>query len=206
MAEFDRRGIKWLSVDLPSSNNQGDSSITLADDAAVVGASARNDGRYILVGHSYGGAVITEAAPLIPNLERIIYVAALVPQSGESATDVARTVPTRTLLDDAIEVDGEYLELNHHLALAALYGDCTPAVASWAVDQLSSQTIASFRSRRTSIDVDVDSLYIRCTQDQAIDPQLQQLLSERCDIVFDLSSDHSPFLSQPTNLCEAFLS
>ena len=35
---------------------------------------------------------------------------------------------------------------------------------------------------------------------------LQEHMSERCDIVFDLASDHSPFLSQPTNLLEAILS
>jgi len=143
---------------------------------------------------------------MIPNLERIIYIAALVPKIGQSATDVARTVPTRTLLDDAIEVDGGYLRLNPHLAYAALYSDCPSPVASWAVDKLSKQTIASFRAGRTSAEVDVESLYIRCTQDQAIDPQLQELMSERCDIVFDIRSDHSPFLSQPTNLCEAILS
>ncbi len=195
-----------MTLDLPSSNRPGDASASLADDAAAVAASVRNDDRYILVGHSYGGAVVTEAAPLLPNLERIIYVAALVPELGESATDVARTVPTRTLLDDAIEVDGEYLRLNPLLALAALYGNCPSPVANWAVDQLSKQTIASFRSRRAALDVDVESLYIRCGQDQAIDPQLQQLMSERCDIVFNLRSDHSPFLSQPENLIEAFLS
>jgi pimeloyl-ACP methyl ester carboxylesterase len=205
-SEFDRRGIKWIAVDLPSSKNRGDSSIALADDAASVAMNVRDDGRYILVGHSYGGAVITEVAPLIPNLERLIYIAALVPKIGQSATDVARMIPTRTLLDDAIEVDGEYLRLNPHLAYSALYSDCPSPVASWAVDKLSKQTIASFRAGRTSADVDVESLYIRCTQDQAIDPQLQELMSERCDIVFDMRSDHSPFLSQPTNLCEAILS
>lgn len=203
--EFDRSGVKWTAVDLPSSKNQGDSSTTLADDAAAVAATVRDDGPYILVGHSYGGSVVTEAAPLIEKLERIIYVAALVPNLGESSTDVARTAPARTLLDAAIEVDGEYLRLNPELALAALYGDCPAAVASWAVKQLSTQTIASFRSRRSATDVDVKSLYILSTKDQAIDPQLQHLMSERCDMTLDLESDHSPFLSHPADLCEAIL-
>ncbi len=178
----------------------------MADDAAAVAATVHRDGHYILVGHSYGGAVVTEVAPRIPNLEQIVYVAALVPNEGESATEAARTVRVPTKLDEAIEVDGAYLRLNHHLASAALYNDCPPVIASWAVDKLSTQTTASFRAKRTSEETAVATLYIRCTLDRAIDPLLQELMSERCDIVFDLASDHSPFLSQPTNLCEAILS
>jgi len=178
----------------------------LADDAAAVAATVHRDGHYILVGHSYGGAVVTEVAPRIPNLERIVYVAALVPKEGESATETARVVRVPTKLDEAIEVDGDYFRLNRNLASAALYNDCPSQIASWAVDKLSTQTTASFRTKRTSADTGVDSLYIRCTLDRAIDPLLQEHMSDRCDIVFDLASDHSPFLSQPSNLCEAILS
>jgi pimeloyl-ACP methyl ester carboxylesterase len=178
----------------------------LASDAAVVASTVHRDGHYILVGHSYGGAVVAEVAPRIPNLERIVYVAALVPKEGQSATEAARTVRVPTKLDEAVEVDGDFLRLNHNLAAAALYNDCPAVIASWAVDKLSTQTTASFRSKRTSPDSGVDSLYIRCTLDRALDPLLQEHMSERCDIVFDLASDHSPFLSQPTNLLEAILS
>jgi pimeloyl-ACP methyl ester carboxylesterase len=204
--EFDRRGIKWIAVDLPSSKSGADPSTNLANDAAAVAATVRSDGRYVLVGHSYGGAVITEVAPRIPNLERVVYIAGLVPNKGQSSTDAARTIKTRTMLDEAIEVDGEYLRLNPHLAFAALYSDCPPVVATRAVSKLSTQTLASFRSPRSSDNVDAPSLYIRCTLDQAIDPQLQELMADRCDVVFDLDSDHSPFLSQPSNLCDAILS
>ncbi len=205
-AEFDRLHIKWIAIDLPSSKNGAKPSTDLASDAAVVASTVHRDGHYILVGHSYGGAVVTEVAPRIPNLERIVYVAALVPNAGQSATETARTVRVPTKLDEAIEVDGDYLRLNRNLAAAALYSDCPPVIASWAVDKITTQTVASFRSKRTSADSGVDSLYIRCTLDRAIDPLLQEHMSERCDIVFDLASDHSPFLSQPTILCEAILS
>jgi pimeloyl-ACP methyl ester carboxylesterase len=205
-AEFDRRGIKWIAIDLPSSKKGSKPSTDLAADAAAVASTVHRDGHYILVGHSYGGVVVTEVAPRIPNLERIVYIAGLVPKEGQSATETARVVRVPTKLDEAIEVDGDFLRLNRNIASAALYNDCPAVIASWAVDKLSTQTMASFRSKRTSADVDVDSLYIRCTLDRAIDPLLQELMSERCDIVFDLASDHSPFLSQPTNLLEAILS
>jgi len=205
-AEFDRRSIKWIAIDLPSSKNAAKPSTDMASDAAAVVSTVHRDGRYILVGHGYGGAVVTEVAPQIPNLERIIYVAGLVPKSGESAIETLRTVRVTTKLDEAMEVDGDYLRLNRNLASAALYNDCPPVIASWAVDKLTTQTAASFRSKRTSADLEIDSLYIRCILDHAYDPLLQEHMSERCDTVFDLASDHSPFLSQPTNLCEAILS
>lgn len=205
-AEFDRQGIKWIAIDLPSSKNGAKPSADLASDAAAVASTVHRDGHYILVGHDYGGVVATEVAPRIPNLERIVYVAALVPNEGQNATETARTVRVPTKLDEAIEVDGDYLRLNRNLASAALYNDCPPVIASWAVDKLTAQTRASFLAKRTSVDSDVDSLYIRCTLDRALDPLLQERMSERCDIVFDMTSDHSPFLSQPSNLCEVILS
>jgi pimeloyl-ACP methyl ester carboxylesterase len=205
-AEFDRRGVSWRAVDLPSSRNGAAPATGLAEDAAAVVALADGEGPYILLAHSYGGAVASEAAPLIPNLERCLYVAALIPSPGESATDASRLVRVRTLLDDAIEVDGDFLRLNPTLAGSALYADCTPETSNWAVDQLSTQTLASFRTPRESEKMRAETIYVRCTNDHAVDPELQQLMSEECDFALDLQSEHSPFLSQPSNFCDVILS
>jgi pimeloyl-ACP methyl ester carboxylesterase len=207
-AEFDRRGVAWLAVDLPSSKNGADPSTSLGDDAAAVAATAAAaiDGPIVLVGHSYGGAVVTEVVPQIIGLERIAYIAALVPDIGQSATAASREVRVKTRLDEAIEVDGEYLRLNRELAIAALYDDCVPDVAQWATSHLSTQTIASFRSERTAEDTTAESLYLRCSKDHAIDPMLQEVMSARCHQVVTLDSGHSPFFSHPVALCEALLS
>lgn len=203
--ELDRRGIAWKAVDLPSSRIGADPTTGLAEDAAAVAALADDDVPYVLVAHSYGGAVVAEVATRIHNLERCIYVAALVPRPGESATDVSRTIRVRTLLDDAIEVDGDFARLNPDLAIPALYNHCEPEVASWAVVQLSTQTFASFRSPRESDNAGTETIYVRCTDDHAVDPQIQQLMSEECDFALDLESDHSPFLSQPLLFCDVIL-
>ena len=204
-AQFDRRGVQWMAIDLPSSAIGADPSTNLSDDAHAVVAAATGDGPYVLVGHSYGGAVVTEAAPHIPGLQRCVFIAALVPSTDQSATATMRIIGTRTLLDEAIEVDGEVLRLNPALASAALYGDCTPEVSKWAVEQLSTQTIASLHFHRTTGNVDVKSLYIACSRDEAVIPELQKVLSQRCDSEFMLESDHSPFLSHPSALCDAIL-
>ena len=132
-------------------------------------------------------------------------VAALIPSPGECATDASKRIRVRTLLDDAIEIDGEYLRLNPDAAIPALYNECTPSVAQWAVEQLSTQTIASFRSHRESENALTETIYIRCANDHAVDPELQQLMSEECDFAMTLESDHSPFLCHPSSFCDAIL-
>jgi thioesterase domain-containing protein len=204
-AEFDRRGVAWRAVDLPSSRVGADPSTSLADDAAAVATLAEGVGPCVLVAHSYGGAVASEVAARLCDLERCVYVAALIPALGESATDASRKVRARTRLDDAIEIDGDMTHLRPIEAAEALYNNCSPDVVKWAVDQLSTQTLASFRGQRTSAKARAESIYIRCTDDHAIDSQIQQLMSEECDFALDLDSDHSPFLSQPQQLCDAIL-
>jgi pimeloyl-ACP methyl ester carboxylesterase len=204
-AELDLRGVTWRAVDLPSSRNGADASTGLAEDVGAVAALADGDGPYILLAHSYGGAVVSEVASRIPNLQRCIYVAALIPSPGESATDASRRVRVRTRLDDAIEVDGDFLRLNPVLAAKALYDDCTPGVSTWAINQLSTQTLASFRSNRESEKARTETIYVRCTNDHAVDPELQQLMSEECDFALSLESEHSPFLSQPSRFCDLIL-
>lgn len=204
-AELTRREVKWSALDLPSSTHGAHPNTYLADDAREVIEVAKLDGPVVLVGHSYGGAVITEAAEQIPNLEAMIYVAALIPELGHSTTGVSRMVDVPTMLDAAIEVDGDMLRLKPTLAKEALFQDCSDEVADWAVSQLTSQTTASLRSPRSGFDVDVPTYYMRCTLDQAVDPGLQEILASHCDEVAVLESGHTPMLSQPKYFCDLLL-
>ncbi|MBW4077746.1 MAG: alpha/beta hydrolase [Acidobacteria bacterium] len=202
---LDARGATWRALDLPSSQVGTSATTDLRDDASSVVEVTRGAGPVLLVGHSYGGSVITEAAPDIEDLRGLIYVAALLPQRGESSTDASRAAKARTRLDEAIYVDGEILRLRPDIARDALYNDCDAELAQWALDHLSTQTLASFRSVRTSVDLDVRTRYITCSEDRAIDPATQSIMADRCDDVTVLSSGHSPFLSQPVALADALL-
>jgi pimeloyl-ACP methyl ester carboxylesterase len=201
-----RRGVNWTALDLPSSTHGAHPNTYLADDAHEVVEVAKLEGSVVLVGHSYGGAVITEAADQVPSLERLIYIAALVPNLGQSVSEAILEVDVKTRLDVAIERDGDFLRLNPLLATAALYQDCTEEVAARAVGALSTQTVASFRSPRSAFDVEAPSYYLRCDLDQAIDPSLQEVMSARCHEVARIASGHSPMFSMPEALCDLILS
>jgi pimeloyl-ACP methyl ester carboxylesterase len=197
--------VPWTAVDLPSSTPGAHPNTFLADDAREVLAVANAEGPVVLVGHSYGGAVLCEAAADVQHLERLIYVSALVPLLGESATETSREVQVRTTLDESIQVEGDFLTLDPVLAKKALYQECEEETADWAVTQLTAQTIASFRSPRSSFEVSVPSYYVRCTHDNAVDLSLQELMAARCTEFATLESDHSPMFSMPAALCDLIL-
>jgi pimeloyl-ACP methyl ester carboxylesterase len=205
-AELTRREVPWTAVDLPSSIHGAHPNTFLADDAKEVSEIANLEGPVILVGHSYGGAVILEAAADVVQLERLVYIAALVPLLGESATEVTREVRVRTMLDEAIRVDGEFLTLEPALAKKALYQDCSEETTDWALGHLTPQTRASFRSPRSSFDVEVPSYYVRCTLDNAVDLSVQELMAARCNEFATLESGHSPMFSMPVALSDLIIS
>lgn len=68
-----------------------------SDAAAVASVLKSVGGPVVLVGHSYGGAVITEAANGNPNVKRLVYVAGFAPDTGESALDLTGKFPGSTL-------------------------------------------------------------------------------------------------------------
>lgn len=202
---FDERGVAWRTVELASSRLHAPAMTDLSDDATIVVEASKGLGPVILVGHSYGGSVITEAAPGVDDLAGLIYVAALLPFHGESSTDASRVAKVRTTLDEAISLDADILRLHPEIAAEALYQDCSEELTRWAIDHLSTQTLASFRSRRSAADVAVSTRYILCSEDLAIDPATQAIMASRCSEVVTLKSGHSPFLSQPEALADAIL-
>lgn len=145
----------------------------------------------VLVGHSYGGAVITD----VVGAARLVYLAAFVPDVGESASslngrDGLINAAVRVRTDGATEIVPE-------LADQHLYHDCTPEQRAWARSLLVSQGARSGRGTPTRTAWrSVPSTFVVCTEDRAVAPAVQRRMAERCTAVLELAAGHSAYLSR----------
>lgn len=203
-AELDRRGVPSYAVDLPGHGISDRPLEDLHGDAAyVVDVVERLATDVILVGHSYGGAVITEAAMFTDRVHHLVYLTAFVLDEGESMSKIPifDAVPPQQIigLGGARRVlDNGTIVLDPVAAIPALYGCCEPAVQLAAVERLSPQLTASFLQQVTGASWKrVPSTYVRCTKDQAISLAHQNAMAQRCGTVLTLDTDHSPFASMP---------
>lgn len=146
----------------------------------------------LLLGHSYGGSVITG----VRGARHLVHLAAFVLDTGESAAALggASAEPR-----DAIrpEPDGS-TSLRPDRAADVLYDDCPEPLAARAVGLLRSQApgcgggVPHHHSWK-----DTPSTYVVCGQDRAIDPALQRTMASRCTEVREWGTGHSPFVGQP---------
>ncbi|MFD7785695.1 alpha/beta fold hydrolase [Streptomyces nojiriensis] len=164
----------------------------LADTAAVQAAVDALREPAVLLGHSYGGSVITG----VSGARHLVYLAAFVPDAGESAAGLGGASPQ---LREAIRPGpGGSTSLCPDLAAATLYGDCPEPLAARAVDLLRAQAPGCGRGvpERQSWK-HTPSTYVVCAQDRAVDPGVQRRMASRCTDVREWQTGHSPFVGQP---------
>jgi pimeloyl-ACP methyl ester carboxylesterase len=209
-AELDRRGLPSYAVELPG---HGLSTSPLGDlhgDAAHVAAVlAGFDDEVVLVGHSYGGAVVTQATgsahAAADRVSHLVYLTAFALDDGESVWTFARSRPRLPVALDAAVLGGDdgTSRLDPGMAPAALYGMCPPAAVDAAVARLGPQPVASFQQPVAgSPRATIASTYVKCRADQAIHIDLQEELAARCDHVVTFESDHSPFIGMPVAVAD----
>ena len=176
-----------------------ESTASLADDvAATKRAIASQNGPVILVGHSYGGTVITEAGN-DPKVVGLVYVAAFAPDKGESVSTLIKDpVPGAPVPPILPPVDG-YLLLDKAKFPASFAGDVSLEKASfmadsqvpWGVNALSG-TISEPAWRTKP------SWYLLTTDDKMIPPAAQRLMAKRAGAtVVEVKASHAIFVSQP---------
>ncbi len=211
-------GHEALAIDLPG---QGDDAtpvqeITLYRYAdAVCDALARFDEPVLLTGHSMGGMVITQAAAQRPdNLAGVVYVAAFLPQPGQSLIDITQlpeAAGDSVQANIVVEGDPPVSHMPPEAAPEALYHCCTQEQIDWALPRRGSQPVIPFTQPFTPPAGDnpaFDALpraYVTCLQDRAIRPPVQRLMytRARCDPVIEIDTDHSPWLSATDELVGA---
>ncbi len=165
-----------------------------ADADAVRHTLDQVEGPVVLCGHSYGGAVITEAGTH-PAVAHLVYVAAFVPDEENGVRDLLtpeRRAGLARLGDDGLaHIDA--------VGVATLYHDCDPEDVAWAAVRMRPQLPDGFAQpvarpawRK------VPSTYAVCTADQAVYPRLQRRMAKQAGSeVVEWPTGHSPFASRP---------
>ena len=172
---------------------------SFADDVATTKrAIAEQNGPVILVGHSYGGAVITEAGN-DPKVAGLVYVAAFALDKGESVSSLIKDPPPGAPVPPILPpVDG-FLLLDKAKFPASFAGDVSPEKAEfmadsqvpWGVDALGGTiSEAAWKTKPT--------WYLLTTEDRMLPPDAQRLMSKRAGAtVVEVKGSHAVYVSQP---------
>lgn len=170
---------------------------SFADDVASTRRIlARQDGPTILVGHSYGGAVITEAGSE-PNVAGLVYVSAFAPDAGESVGQLLEQFPPPGLvIDPSADGFGFVQAATFRDGFAA---DVSEADAAFMRDSQGPIALSIFGTPVTQAAWRAKpSWALIATQDRAIDPRLLRQMAERAGSeIVEVEASHVPYLSQP---------
>jgi pimeloyl-ACP methyl ester carboxylesterase len=183
-------GAPVVALDLPSVAGGGD----MYDDARVVrDAIVAAGGETVVVGHSYGGVVVTEGAAGVEGVRHLVYLTAFMLDEGESLATIAGSTPPDWQIADP---DGRTLTVAG--AQQVFYNTCPPEVADAAAARLRPHTLAAFVQPVKSVAWrEVPSTYVICNRDHAIGVPAQEAMAARAGTTHRLESDHSPFLNDP---------
>ncbi len=171
---------------------------SFADDvAATRRVLNRQDGPVILVGHSYGGSVITEAGT-DPKVAGLVYVAAFAPEAGQSTLDQYAEIPPPPNFVPEEQPDG-FAYLNAEKFRAGFAGDISEADAAFLRDAqvpiamaalAAPVTVAAWKTK--------PSWYVVATKDGAIAPELMRSTARRIGAeTTEVPGSHVVFLTQP---------
>lgn len=168
-----------------------------ADTAAVQAAVDSLAEPPLVLGHSYGGSVITG----VRGAARLVYLAAFVPDTGESAATLGGASSRLRGAIDSVP-DGS-TRMRPDRAADLLYHDCAAPLAAWAVGLLRPQAPGCGRGvPRHHSWKDTPSTYVVCGRDRVIAPALQRRMASRCTEMREWRTGHSPFVGRPDLLVE----
>jgi pimeloyl-ACP methyl ester carboxylesterase len=172
---------------------------SLAEDVAVTKRTlAAQDGPAILVGHSYGGVVITEAGN-DPKVAGLVYIAAFAPDKGESVSALIKDPPPGAPVPPILPPKDGYLYLDKAKFAASFAADVSAEAAAfmadsqvpWGVEALGG-TISEPAWKKKP------SWYLVSTEDKMIPPDAQRAMSKRAGSkVVEVKGSHAVYVSQP---------
>jgi len=173
--------------------------ISLAEDVAVTKrAIAAQDGPVVLVGHSYGGVVITEAGS-DPKVAALVYIAAFAADAGESVETLIQNPPAGAPVPPILPPHDGFLFLDRTKFAAAFAADVNAELAAfmadsqvpWGVEALGGRvTEAAWKSK--------PRWYLVSTEDRMIPPDAQRSMAKRAGAkAVEVGGSHAVYVSQP---------
>ncbi len=172
---------------------------SLAEDVAFTKSAIESlDSEVVLVGHSYGGAVITEAGNH-PRVSDLVYITAFAPDKGESVASLIANPPPGAPVPPILPPKDGYLFLDRAKFAASFAADVEPEMASfmadsqvpWGLDAL--QGAVSEPAWKTK-----PSHYLVATEDKMIPPPAQRAMAGRAKAqVTEVPGSHAVYVSNP---------
>lgn len=173
--------------------------ISLADDVAVTKrAIAAQDGPVILVGHSYGGVVITEVGT-DAKVAALVYIAAFAPDGGESVETLIKNAPPGAPAPPILPPQDGFLLLDRSKFGEAFAADVKPSLAAFMADSQVPWGLQALGGTVTQPAWKAKpSWYLVTTEDRMIPPDAQRAMSKRAGSkVTEVKGSHAVFISQP---------
>jgi pimeloyl-ACP methyl ester carboxylesterase len=170
----------------------------LPEDAAATTTMLDDEGGpAIVVAHSYGGMVASEAGEH-PAVQALVFISSFLPAAGENLATVSagpNPVPVIPHEDGSVSVD----DRDTPTFDARFLHDVTdPDLVRGAHDRLCSQSSAVFSAATTTAAWErIPSTYLVCADERSTDPDLQRAQAARAGTVHELPTGHFPFLSRP---------
>jgi pimeloyl-ACP methyl ester carboxylesterase len=173
------------------------------DAAAVREMLTAGDEPTVVVAHSYGGIVASQAAADVGTVHHLLLISSYLPEVGESLSSFGGEEPAPFLAIDA--ESGRFTVRPEALAETFLQ-DCDAEIQRQALERTARQ---SLRVVGEPVDAaawhDVPSTYLVCAQDRGTPPGRQREFARRAGRVVELDAGHHPFLSQPGAVCDLIL-
>jgi len=167
----------------------------------------------ILVGHSLGGVVISQAAEYRPDkIRKLVYLSAFLLKNGECLMQYAEQDTDALALPNLIMADDQLSATFNEDALKdAFYGDCSDEDVLWAKSLLTPQAAAPFMTPIHTTEENfgrIPRVYISCLRDRGVSLALQEKMYTHvpCEKVIKMDTSHSPNISTPEDLAENLLS
>lgn len=202
IAELDQRGVTAKAVDLTARTAAG----SFDQDVDLVRASLKELGApSVLVGHSYAGAVITQASADNDDVSALVYVCAALPEKGESLGELLGRDPEPSSIGNyMVPADDGTVTVTEEGARATIYNDATDEQFRSVASRLGPHAASTFGAPVTGVGYEQHpTTYILTLQDKSFSPELQRSMAAHAGTVVEVDAGHGVTLTRPAEVAEA---